>query len=241
MEKPTEKKILLDCRDVSLGYEGQALWQGLTFQVRSGDYLCVVGENGSGKSTLLKSMLGLLKPMKGEIVLDRSLRAGAIGYLPQQTRAQRDFPATVTEVVRSGFLNGRGAHFFYTAQEKSTALMHMGKLGILELKDRCYRELSGGQQQRVLLARALCAAGELLILDEPVTGLDPAAAQELYRTLEYLNKQEGIAIVAVTHDIRSALRYADHILHAGHGTYFFGTAADYLTSPWGKRFGGDEA
>ena len=241
MEKPTEKKILLDCRDVSLGYEGQALWQGLTFQVRSGDYLCVVGENGSGKSTLLKSMLGLLKPMKGEIVLDRSLRAGAIGYLPQQTQAQKDFPATVTEVVRSGFLNGRGAHFFYTAQEKSAALMHMGKLGILELKDRCYRELSGGQQQRVLLARALCAAGELLILDEPVTGLDPAAAQELYRTLEYLNKQEGIAIVAVTHDIRSALRYADHILHAGHGTYFFGTAADYLTSPWGKRFGGDEA
>lgn len=241
MEKPTEKKILLDCRDVSLGYEGQALWRGLTFQVRSGDYLCVVGENGSGKSTLLKSMLGLLKPMKGEIVLDRSLRAGAIGYLPQQTQAQKDFPATVTEVVRSGFLNGWGAHFFYTAQEKSTALMHMGKLGILELKDRCYRELSGGQQQRVLLARALCAAGELLILDEPVTGLDPAAAQELYRTLEYLNKQEGIAIVAVTHDIRSALRYADHILHAGHGTYFFGTAADYLTSPWGKRFGGDEA
>ena len=241
MGKPTEKKILLDCRDVSLGYEGQALWQGLTFQVRSGDYLCVVGENGSGKSTLLKSMLGLLKPMKGEIALDRSLRAGAIGYLPQQTQAQKDFPATVTEVVRSGFLNGRGAHFFYTAQEKSTALMHMGKLGILELKDRCYRELSGGQQQRVLLARALCAAGELLILDEPVTGLDPAAAQELYRTLEYLNKQEGIAIVAVTHDIRSALRYADHILHAGHGTYFFGTAADYLTSPWGKRFGGDEA
>ena len=93
----------------------------------------------------------------------------------------------------------------------------------------------------MLRARALCAAGELLILDEPVTGLDPAAAQELYRTLEYLNKQEGIAIVAVTHDIRSALRYADHILHAGHGTYFFGTAADYLTSPWGKRFGGDEA
>lgn len=239
MEKPTEKKILLDCRDVSLGYEGQALWQGLTFQVRSGDYLCVVGENGSGKSTLLKSMLGLLKPMKGEIVLDRSLRAGVIGYLPQQTQAQKDFPATVTEVVRSGFLNGRGAHFFYTAQEKSTALMHMGKLGILELKDRCYRELSGGQQQRVLLARALCAAGELLVLDEPVTGLDPAAAQDLYRTLDYLNKKEGLAIVMVTHDLRSALPHATAILHAGHGGWFYGDTAAYLASPYGKRFGGD--
>ena len=154
-----EKKILLDCRDVSLGYEGTAIWEGLTFQVRSGDYLCIVGENGSGKSTLLKSLLGLLRPMKGEIVLDKSLRAGAIGYLPQQTKAQKDFPATVTEVVRSGFLSGKRGRFFYTPQEKSTALMHMGKLGILELKDRCYRELSGGQQQRVLLARALCAAG----------------------------------------------------------------------------------
>ncbi len=223
-----EKRILLDCRDAALGYEGKPVWEHLSFQVHSGDYVCIVGENGSGKSTLVKSLLGLLKPDE-------------IGYLPQQTQAQKDFPATVTEVVRSGFLSGKGMRFFYTPKEKSTALMHMGKLGVLELKDRCYRELSGGQQQRVLLARALCAAGELLILDEPVTGLDPAAAQELYRTLEYLNKQEGIAIVAVTHDIRSALRYADHILHAGHGTYFFGTAADYLTSPWGKRFGGDEA
>ena len=237
----TTKNILLDCRDASLGYEGKPVWEHLTFQVRSGDYLCIVGENGSGKSTLLKSLLGLLKPLSGEIVHADTLRGGSIGYLPQQTRAQKDFPATVTEVVRSGFISGKGMRFFYTAQEKSRALMNMGKLGVLELKDRCYRELSGGQQQRVLLARALCAAGELLILDEPVTGLDPAAAQELYRTLEYLNKQEGIAIVAVTHDIRSALRYADHILHAGHGTYFFGTAADYLTSPWGKRFGGDEA
>ena len=234
-----DKETLLSCRDVSLGYEGHTVWEHLTFSVHSGEYLCIVGENGSGKSTLLKSLLGLLPPLKG--VIRRSDTAGAVGYLPQQTQAQRDFPATVSEVVLSGFLSARGRRFFYSAAEKSQALMHMGKLGILELKDRCYRELSGGQQQRVLLARALCAAGELLILDEPVTGLDPAAAQELYRTLEYLNKQEGIAIVAVTHDIRSALRYADHILHAGHGTYFFGTAADYLTSPWGKRFGGDEA
>ncbi len=235
----TTKNILLDCRDASLGYEGKPVWEHLTFQVRSGDYLCIVGENGSGKSTLLKSLLGLLKPLSGEIVHADTLRGGSIGYLPQQTRAQKDFPATVTEVVRSGFISGKGMRFFYTAQEKSRALMNMGKLGVLELKDRCYRELSGGQQQRVLLARALCAAGELLILDEPVTGLDPAAAQDLYRTLEYLNKKEGIAIVMVTHDIQNALQYATTILHAGHGQWFYGTTAEYLASPWGKRFGGE--
>ena len=239
MEKPTEKKILLDCRDVSLGYEGQALWQGLTFQVRSGDYLCVVGENGSGKSTLLKSMLGLLKPMKGEIVLDRSLRAGAIGYLPQQTQAQKDFPATVTEVVRSGFLNGRGAHFFYTAQEKSAALMHMGKLGILELKDRCYRELSGGQQQRVLLARALCAAGRLLLMDEPFTGLDPTVTNELYDVVDKLNHEQGVTVIMVTHDVPEALRHASRILHLG-AEHFDGTAEEYRQSPLYRRLmGGD--
>ena len=238
MENTTKKEILLDCRDVSLGYEGKPVWEHLTFQVRAGDYLCIVGENGSGKSTLLKSLLGLLKPLSGEIVHADTLRGGSIGYLPQQTRAQKDFPATVTEVVRSGFISGKGMRFFYTAQEKSTALMNMGKLGVLELKDRCYRALSGGQQQRVLLARGLCAGGARLILDEPVTGLDPAAAQDLYRTLAYLNKEEGIAIVMVTHDIPNALQYATTILHAGHGQWFCGRTAEYLASPWGKRFGG---
>ena len=149
----SEQKVLIDCRDAALGYEGRPIWEHLTFQVRRGDYLCIVGDNGSGKSTLLKSMLGLLRPLSGEIRLDESLRRGAIGYLPQQTRAQKDFPATVSEVVLSGFLSARGWKFFYTPAQKSQALQHMGKLGILELKDKCYRELSGGQQQRVLLAR----------------------------------------------------------------------------------------
>lgn len=239
MEHTNEKKRLIDCRDVTLGYEGRAIADHLSVQVHSGDYLCIVGDNGSGKSTLLKALLGLLKPMEGQITLDRSLRAGAIGYLPQQTQAQRDFPATVYEVVLSGFLSARKGRFFYTAAEKSAALMNMGKLGVLELKNRCYRELSGGQQQRVLLSRALCAAGELLILDEPVTGLDPEAAHDMYRTLAYLNRTEGIAIVMVTHDLQNALKYATHILHAGRQDWFYGTAAEYLASPRGKRLGGD--
>ena len=202
-----DRDILLACRDASLGYEHRALLEHLTFTVRAGDYLCVVGENGSGKSTLMKSLLGLLPPLAGTIDCPAQ-RAGAIGYLPQQTSAQRDFPATVSEVVLSGFANKRGLHFFYSAAEKSAALMNMGKLGVLELQNRCYRELSGGQQQRVLLARALCAADRLLILDEPVTGLDPAATQDLYKTLRYLNEKEKMAVIMVTHDMRGALREA---------------------------------
>ena len=232
-----ENSELILCRDVSLGYEGQPLRQHLDLTVREGDYLCVVGENGSGKSTLMKGLLGLLAPLSGEIRRAPELKAGAIGYLPQQTQAQRDFPATVYEVVLSGYLNQKGFRFFYTAAQKSGALMNMGKLGILELRDKCYRELSGGQQQRVLLARALCAASRLLILDEPITGLDPAAAQDLYKTLAYLNEKEGMAVVMVTHDLRSALRSAKTVLHIGRrGDVFSGTVADYLASPQGRRF-----
>ena len=227
-----DRDILLACRDASLGYEHRALLEHLTFIVRAGDYLCVVGENGSGKSTLMKSLLGLLPPLAGTIDCPAQ-RAGAIGYLPQQTSAQRDFPATVSEVVLSGFANKRGLHFFYSAAE-----MNLGLLGVLELQNRCYRELSGGQQQRVLLARALCAADRLLILDEPVTGLDPAATQDLYKTLRYLNEKEKMAVIMVTHDMRGALREARTILHIGRDGWFFGTVAEYLASPAGKRFGG---
>lgn len=235
-----DKETLLSCRDVSLGYEGHTVWEHLTFSVHSGEYLCIVGENGSGKSTLLKSLLGLLPPLKG--VIRRSDTAGAVGYLPQQTQAQRDFPATVSEVVLSGFLSTRGRRFFYSAAEKSQALMHMGKLGILELKDRCYRELSGGQQQRVLLARALCATQKMLLLDEPVSGLDPKVTAEMYTLIEKLNHEDGITVIMISHDVAAAVRYASHILHIG-DTVFFGTRADYLQSPQGRLFdvkkGGD--
>ena len=231
-----ENNELIVCRDVSLGYEGKPLLQHLDLTVREEDYLCVVGENGSGKSTLMKGLLGLLSPLSGEIVRAPELRDGAIGYLPQQTRAQRDFPATVYEVVLSGCLNQKGMHFFYSPAQKSAALMNMGKLGVLELKDQCYRDLSGGQQQRVLLARALCAASKLLILDEPITGLDPAAAQDLYKLLSYLNRKEGMAIVMVTHDLKAALQSARTVLHIGRSSYFCGSVAEYLASPQGRRF-----
>ena len=227
---------LIVCENVSLGYEGQSVLTGLDLTIRAGDYLCIVGDNGSGKSTLLRGLLGLIAPQSGTIRRAPELEKGAVGYLPQQTKAQKDFPATVFEVVLSGFLNRKGMHFFYSAAQKSEALMNMGKLGILELKDACYRDLSGGQQQRVLLARALCAASRLLILDEPITGLDPAAAQDLYKTLSYLNRKEGMAVVMVTHDLKAALRSARTVLHIGRTSLFLGTAAEYLASPQGRRF-----
>ena len=231
-----ETNELLACRDVSLGYEGQSVLTHLDLSIRQGDYLCIVGDNGSGKSTLLRGLLGLLRPLSGEIWRSPELQKGAIGYLPQQTRAQKDFPATVYEVVLSGCLNQKGMKFFYSPAQKSMALMNMGKLGILELKDQCYRDLSGGQQQRVLLARALCAAKSLLILDEPITGLAPAAAQDLYKTLAYLNRKEGMAVVMVTHDLKAALRSARTVLHIGRQGTFLGTPAQYLASPMGRRF-----
>ncbi|MCI6568188.1 MAG: ATP-binding cassette domain-containing protein [Dysosmobacter sp.] len=235
-----EAPELLACRDVSLGYEGQSVLTHLDLSIREGDYLCIVGDNGSGKSTLLRGLLGLLPPQSGEIWRSPDIRRGNLGYLPQQTRAQRDFPATVYEVVLSGYLNRKGFHFFYTPAQRSGALMNMGKLGILELKDQCYRELSGGQQQRVLLARALCAARRLLILDEPITGLDPAAAQDLYKTLAYLNRKGGMAVVMVTHDLKAALHSARTVLHIGRDSWFYGTVPDYLASPQGRRFGEEE-
>ena len=223
-----DSPIVLACEDVTLGYEHKPLLEHLSLTVRAGDYLCIVGENGSGKSTLLRSLLGLLPPLAGKIDCPAQ-REGRLGYLPQQTPTQRDFPATVTEVVLSGF-----------SEEKSKALMNLGKLGVLELKDKCYRELSGGQQQRVLLARALCAANDLLILDEPVTGLDPASMQDLYKTLRYLNAREGMAIIMVTHDMENALREAKHILSFDRRGCFYGTVGEFLSSPAGKRFGGEK-
>ena len=231
-----EKTDLIACRNVSLGYEGQSILTHLDLRVQSGDYLCVVGDNGSGKSTLLRGLLGLLPPQSGEIWRAPELRQGAVGYLPQQTQAQRDFPATALEVVLSGCLNRKGLRFFYTAAEKTQALQNLGKLGVLELKDQSYRNLSGGQQQRVLLARALCAASRLLILDEPITGLDPAAAQDLYKTLTYLNQKEGMAVIMVTHDLRPALRGAGTVFHIGRRGNFLGTPQAYLASPYGSRF-----
>lgn len=217
---------LLTCENVSLGYEGKTIVQNLTFTVEQEDYLCIVGENGSGKSTLMKTILGLKSPMNGQISTSEGLLPSEIGYLPQQTLIQKDFPASVKEIVLSGCLNRCGTRPFYSNAEKSLAADNMEKMGISPLAKRCYRELSGGQQQRVLLARALCATQKLLLLDEPVAGLDPKVTSDMYRLIEKLN-QEGITIIMISHDITAAVTYASHILHIGHTPLFFGRKEDY--------------
>ncbi|MBQ8966676.1 metal ABC transporter ATP-binding protein [Ruminococcus sp.] len=225
----------IECKNCTLGYEGVAVTEDINFTVSSGDYLCILGENGSGKSTLIKALLGLRPVMNGNIEWVES-KQGEIGYLPQQTVVQRDFPASVREIVLSGCLGKGSFRPFYSKEDKELADKTMTELGIKDLEKRCYRELSGGQQQRVLLARALCAAGKILLLDEPVTGLDPKAQNDLYELIAKLNKQ-GITIIMVSHDIHAAVRYASHVLHIGSKKQlFFGTKDKYVNSKLGQSF-----
>lgn len=227
----------LECKEICLGYEGREILHNLSFTVDAGDYLCIVGENGSGKSTLMRTILGLQMPMSGEIRTGDGVLPNEIGYLPQQTVVQRDFPATVWEIVLSGFQGHCGFRPFYTKEEKMQAHANLNRMGIASLSGRCYRELSGGQQQRVLLARALCATKKMLLLDEPVSGLDPKVTGEMYHLIDKLNR-EGITVIMISHDLDAALSYASHILHIGK-KIFFGTKADYLNI-MGHGFGGIE-
>lgn len=227
---------LIKCENVSIGYEGQTVVKDLNFAIEKGDYLCIVGENGSGKSTLVKSLLGLKNVEKGRIIYGDGLKQNEIGYLPQQNDTQKDFPASVYEVVLSGRLNSRGFLPFYTAEDKNQALEKMELLGIRGLERQCFRDLSGGQKQRVLLARALCATKSLLLLDEPVTGLDPIVTGEFYQLIRRINREAGIAVVMVSHDIESAVEDATHILHLQETALFFGTTDDYRKSRIGRKF-----
>ena len=217
---------LIQCDEISIAYEGQTVVRDLSFQIEQGDYLCIVGENGSGKSTLVKSILGLKPPFKGQILLGDGLKQDEIGYLPQQTVVQKDFPASVYEVVLSGRLNSRGWRPFYSAADKKAARENMELLGIREMEHQCFRDLSGGQKQRVL--------------DEPVTGLDPLVTAEFYQLIEKINKEAKIAVVMVSHDIESTIQYASHILHLQESALFYGTAQEYQNSTVGKRFLGGE-
>ena len=223
---------LLTAKDLVLGYETRIMEEDLKFQVEEGDYLCIAGENGSGKSTLMKTLLGLQSPISGTITTGDGLRPSEIGYLPQQTTVQKDFPASVTEVVLSGCQGRMGLRPFYNKEDKTLARENMERMGISGLAGRSYRDLSGGQQQRVLLARALCATGKLLLLDEPVSGLDPRVTNEMYRLISDLNR-EGITVIMISHDIAAAIKYASHILHIGKAV-FFGTRDEYVESDIGQ-------
>ena len=221
-------------KNLEVGYEKKTITEPINFKVDRQDYLCIVGENGAGKSTLMKTLLGLIKPVGGEIVFGDGLKANEIGYLPQQTIVQRDFPASVREIVLSGCQARAGFRPFYNKEEKKLAEENMERMGITGLADSCYRELSGGQQQRVLLARALCATRKVLLLDEPVSGLDPKVTADMYELIDGLNR-DGITIIMISHDIAAAVRYATHILHIG-ANLFYGSREEYMESDEGRFF-----
>ena len=246
----SEQENLISVDDLTLSYENMTVIRNMSFRVNSGDYLCIVGENGSGKSTLIKALLSLKKPVGGSITFGGGLRRNEIGYLPQQTGAQQDFPASVWEVVLSGCLNSRGIRPFYSDRERKMAAQNMERLGITHLKKRSYRELSGGQQQRVLLARALCATKKLLLLDEPVSGLDPMVTAEMYELIADINRSGcstklqsqhpkpgtdagqpsvgKVTVIMVTHDISAAMKYASHILCLRQDSWFYGTPQEFM-------------
>lgn len=228
--------LLLRCEHVDFGYENQDAVIDVSLEVNTGDYICIVGENGSGKSTLMKGILGLLKPTAGHIEVSEELKRAGIGYLPQQTEVQKDFPATVFEVVISGCLGKRGNRPFYSAKEREAARANLERLGIGELRKSCFRELSGGQKQRVLIARALCATDKLLVLDEPITGLDPSAIQDFYQLIRKLNREENVAILMVSHDVANIVHHADKILHLKQKPLFWGNMRDYVKSQAAREF-----
>lgn len=223
---------IIETKNLCKGYSRREVLKNLNISIERGDHLYIVGENGTGKSTLIKLLLGLLTPDSGSIAFS-GIRKNQIGYLPQQTEIQADFPASVFETVLSGTQSGKRLPF-YTKRDKQTARDMMKKLHIEELEKASFRELSGGQQQRVLLARALCATSEILLLDEPITGLDPVATAEFYSLTEQLHS-EGVTIITVSHDVSCAVHYGNKILHLGHGEYFFGSSHEYAHSPLGKR------
>ena len=237
--------LLMKCEDVSLGYEKKSIIDNISFDVHEGDYIAITGENGVGKSTLVKTLLGLLPTLRGKIELCENMRHSDIGYLPQSSFVGRDFPASVYEVVLSGCIADRGAFPFYRQRHKDEAKNNMERLGITHLSAKNFGELSGGQSQRVLLCRALCAAKKMLLLDEPVQGLDPSATHEMYNAVKDLNKKDGMAVLMVSHDICTTLAYATHILHlSSDGKVYFMTTEEYRKSDVGREFiyahGGEE-
>lgn len=231
---------IVTCKDISIEYDGKVAVDQVSFTIEQGDYLCIVGENGSGKSTLVKGLMGLLKPKSGEIEVNKELTPGGIGYLPQQTESQKDFPASVYEVVLSGCIKSKGLRPFYNAKEKGRVKDNLERLQIYDLRHKSYRELSGGQQQRVLLARALCATDSLLVLDEPVTGLDPVVTAELYDIIEKLNQRDHVTIIMVSHDVRMAIKSANKILQMGQKVLFFGETKEYMNTSYAKALLGGE-
>ena len=228
----------LRCENISVGYEDGIVVSDVSFELNRGDYVCIVGENGAGKSSLLKGILGLAKIQGGKLEYGDGMSRADVGYLPQQKDYQKNFPATVKEVVMSGFLNKMGLRPYYNRAEKAKAMEILSDCGMADYVRASFGSLSGGQKQRVLLARAMCATDKLLLLDEPTTGLDPVATEELYELLKRLNREKKTTILMVSHDLNKAVSDAGLILHVNKrsGCGYFGPADKYLDSEAARHF-----
>ncbi|MBE5928043.1 MAG: metal ABC transporter ATP-binding protein [Lachnospiraceae bacterium] len=227
---------ILECVEASFGYDANIVLSDVDFSLCGGEYLCILGENGAGKSTLIKGILGLIAPAKGKVLFGEGLKSHEIGYMPQQMMINSNFPASVLEVVLSGRINSMGARPFYNSADKKDALEKLELMGMKGYEKRSYRDLSGGQKQRVLLARAMCAAKKLILLDEPVSGLDPAATAELYDIIKKINSEYKMTVIMVSHDTKAAVSYASHILHLSHTQLFYGTKDEYVSSRVGLEY-----
>ncbi|MBS5794348.1 MAG: metal ABC transporter ATP-binding protein [Lachnospirales bacterium] len=227
---------LITSNNLTFSYDNKVVVEKINFKINKGDYVCIIGENGAGKSTLIKGLLKLKKPSSGQLIFENNLKSNEIGYLPQQNNYQKDFPATVKEVVFSGYLNKLGLKPFYSKNDKDIIYDNMKKMNIFDIRKKCFRDLSGGQQQRVLLARALCSTSKVILLDEPTVGLDPIVTKEFYDIVDKINKELKITIIMVSHDIKYAIKYASHILHIQKKQLFFGKTKDYLDDKICKTF-----
>lgn len=227
---------LITSNNLTFSYDNKVVVEKINFKINKGDYVCIIGENGAGKSTLIKGLLKLKKPSSGQLIFENNLKSNEIGYLPQQNNYQKDFPATVKEVVFSGYLNKLGLKPFYSKNDKDIIYDNMEKMNIFDIRKKCFRDLSGGQQQRVLLARALCSTSKVILLDEPTVGLDPIVTKEFYDIVDKINKELKITIIMVSHDIKYAIKYASHILHIQKKQLFFGKTKDYLDDKICKTF-----
>lgn len=210
---------LIESHGLRIGYDATTDMACPDFAIGPEDFLCVMGPNGSGKSALVKTLAGLMPPRAGELVMSDGLQDGGIGYLPQRTPLQDDFPATVREIVRTGCQSLRGLRPFFSCAEKDMAERALIRFGLADLAHRPYRSLSGGQRRRALLARALCVPRRLLLLDEPTAGLDEQAVETLYACLASL-RTEGLAILMVTHERTSVHQLASHVLRMGQRAAF---------------------
>jgi len=227
---------IIECKKLNIGYADKLVCSNITFSVEKGQYVCIIGENGSGKSTLIKTILGLNKPLNGRVVFGGHFNKSHVGYLPQQTEFQKDFPATVREIVMSGFLGRMGFRPFYNKVEKEKCNKILSQLGATDYQDKSFKDLSGGQQQRVLLARALCATDELLVLDEPTNGLDARAIRHFYELIDKLNRDNGLTVVMVTHSVENVIKYATHVVYLKDTMEFAGAKEEFLNSEYAKYF-----